>query len=88
MKIKMNKKSLLYPLMTEKAVKMLDSENKLTFVVSMDSTKEEIKKAFSREFNVKVKSVNTHIMKNKKIAFIKLAPENKAIDIITKLGLM
>lgn len=74
--------------MTEKAVRMLDAENKMTFAVFLKARKEEIKKACEEQFKVKVLEVNTKISKNKKIAFIRLSPENKAIDIITKLGLM
>ena len=34
---------VLYPLITEKAVGMIDAENKLCFVVSKKATKEEIR---------------------------------------------
>jgi len=77
-----------YPLTTEKAVKMIESENKMTFIVDRRSSKQEIKKTVEKEFNVKVESVNTEIKQNKKIAFVKLKKEFKAIDIATKLGLM
>ena len=39
-------------------------------------------------FKVKVLKVNTLILKGKKKAYIRLAPENPAIDIATKLGIM
>ena len=77
-----------YPLTTEKAVKMIESENKITFIVDRRSSKQEIKKTVEKEFNVKVESVNTEIKQNKKIAFVKLKKEFKAMDIATKLGLM
>jgi len=70
-----------YPLTTEKAVKMIESENKMTFIVDRRSSKQEIKKTVEKEFNVKVESVNTEIKQNKKIAFVKLKKEFKAIDI-------
>ena len=77
-----------YPLTTEKVIKMIEAENKMAFVVDRRSSKQEIKKTVEKEFNVKVESVNTEIKQNKKIAFVKLKKEFKAMDIATKLGLM
>ena len=79
---------LLEPITTEKAVKLIELENKISFIVSRKATKEDIKKALEDSFNAKVESINTHIRNNKKIAFIKLKKESPAIDIATKLGLM
>ena len=78
-----------YPLSTEKTVRLMESENKLTFVVSSRSTKEEIKQAIQDLFKVKVIKVTIiNTSKGAKKAYIKLAPENKAIDIATQLGLI
>lgn len=78
-----------YPLATEKAVRMMESENKLTFIVDRKSTKKEIKEAVEKMFTVKVLKVTTMINnEGKKKAFIKLSPENLAMDVATKLGLM
>jgi len=79
---------LEYPLTTEKAVRMIEAENKIIFVVDIRASKQEIKKAVEKDFNVKIESVNTEIKQNKKIAIIKLKKEFKAMDIATKLGLM
>ncbi len=51
------------PHITEKA--MNQEENKVTFIVSMDATKPEIKAAVEGIFNVKVKAVNTIKTKGK-----------------------
>lgn len=78
-----------YPLTTEKAVRMMEAENKLTFIVERTATKKQIKEAVETMFNVKVVKVNTLINSlGKKKAYIKLSPENLAMDIATKLGLM
>lgn len=77
-----------YPLSTEKSVKLMESENKLVFIVGKSATKPEIKKEISEMFKVKVLKVTTSIQKGKKKAYIKLAPENRAIDIATQLGLI
>jgi large subunit ribosomal protein L23 len=79
---------LIKPLMTEKAVRMIETENKIVFMVVRKATKEEIKKEFESAFESKIKSINMHIRKNQKIAFIKLKEENAALNISTKLGVM
>ncbi len=80
---------ILYPLSTEKTIRLMESENKLIFVVSLTSTKEQIKKAIEDEFKVKVNKVSTQIdSKGRKKAYIRFADETPAIDVATKLGLM
>jgi len=80
---------ILYPLATEKSIKLMESENKLIFVVGIKSTKKEIKEAIENEFKVKVMNVNTLISnKGKKKAYVKFADNTPAIDVATKLGLM
>ncbi|QQG39224.1 MAG: 50S ribosomal protein L23 [Candidatus Woesearchaeota archaeon] len=77
------------PLTTEKAVKLMETENKLLFVVDRDSNKKDIKTAIEKIFKVKVKSVNTLITsKGEKRAYVALSSENPAIDVVTELGLM
>ncbi len=74
-------------LSTEKAVRMMESENRLMFIVENTATKPDIKKAIETDFKVKVVAVNTMIMPDgRKKASIKLAPENPALDIATQLG--
>ena len=80
--------NLIKPVSTEKAMRLLESENKIAFIVDRRTNKQEIKKEVEKTFKVKVQSVTTHIRKNQKIAFIKLRKENPAIDIATKVGLM
>src|SRR3989338_5106660 len=45
---------LKYPLVTEKAVNMIDAENKLVFVVDGKATKQIVKKAVEELYKVKV----------------------------------
>jgi len=78
-----------YPLSTEKSIRLMEAENKLVFIVERTAKKREIKAAIEKTFQVKVVKVNTEITpKGTKKAYIKLAPENLAIDVATKLGLM
>jgi len=78
-----------HPISTEKAVRVMQSENKLVFQVTLKAKKAEIKKAVENVFDVKVESVNTLITpQGKKKAYVKLTPEFQAIDVATDLGLM
>ncbi|MDQ7056912.1 MAG: 50S ribosomal protein L23 [Persephonella sp.] len=56
---------LIRPVLTEKAVKQNEKENKLVFEVAMDANKIEIRKAVEEVFGVKVKEVRTMIVKPK-----------------------
>ncbi len=82
-------KVIKYPLVTEKAVRLMERENKLTFIVDRKATKKDIKEAVEKLFGVKVEKVNTLITpKGEKKAYVKLKKEYKAIDVATKLGVM
>ena len=78
-----------FPLQTEKAVRLMEAENKLLFVVDRAATKPMIKKAVEELFKVKVLKVNTFITPaGQKRAYVKLSLDTPAIDISTQLGLM
>ena len=76
------------PLMTEKAVRLMETENKLVFIVDKKAKRPEIRKAIEEIFKVKVLKVNTLIQKGKKKAYAKLSLDTPAIDVATQLGLM
>ena len=81
--------SIKYPISTEKAVRLMELDNKLVFIVDRKSTKEKIKEEIEKMFNVKVIKVNTLITPlGLKKAYVKLSKETPAIDVATKLGLM
>ncbi|HIK02913.1 TPA: 50S ribosomal protein L23, partial [archaeon] len=76
---------LRYPLLSEKSMNRVDANNELVFVVTMEANKKVIQEAVEKTYQVKVLRVNTQIdRKGKKRAFVKLAPEFKAVDIMTK----
>ena len=78
-----------YPLATEKSIRLMESENKLVFVVDKKATKADIKRAIEEVFKSKVLKVNTFISPDgKKKAYVKFSMETPAIDIATNLGLM
>ena len=78
-----------YPLSTEKSIRLMESENKLIFVVDTKADKSEIKQAVEKLFHAKVVKVSTFMsVKGDKRAYIKFSDETPAIDIATQLGLM
>ncbi|MBI2135656.1 50S ribosomal protein L23 [Candidatus Woesearchaeota archaeon] len=78
-----------YPLATEKAVRLMESENKLLFEIDLTAKKQEVRKAVEDLFKVKVISVNTFITQHgKKRAYVRLSNETPAIEVATQMGLM
>ncbi|HJX23912.1 MAG TPA: 50S ribosomal protein L23 [Candidatus Bathyarchaeia archaeon] len=81
-------KTILYPVMTEDAISLIEAENKLVFVVSLKAGKSSIRQSIEEIYKVKVEKVNVSISnKGLKKAYIKLAPEFKASDVAIKLGI-
>ena len=78
----------LKPVVTEKAIMKVETENVLTFLIDQKVTKKEIKKEIEDLFKVKVDKVRTQIRNNTKTAYVKLNKKYLAIDLATKLGLM
>jgi large subunit ribosomal protein L23 len=78
----------LKPLVTEKAIMLMEAKNLLVFITERNKKKTEIKAEVEKIFSVKVDNVNTLIRKNKKYAYVKLNSKNPAIDVATKLGMM
>ncbi len=79
-------KVLLYPVTTEKAVGMIERENKMVFVVDNRADKKQVKEAVEKTYNVKVEKVNVmNSLDGRKKAFVKLAKGYTADDIAAKL---
>jgi large subunit ribosomal protein L23 len=57
---------IIRPVITEKSNRLMEDHGKYTFEVSLDASKLEIKNAIQELFGVKVKKVNTMIVKPKK----------------------
>ena len=76
------------PIMTEKAVMLIERENTLVFQIPLIKEKKEIKKEIEEIFGVQISKIRTLIRGNKKYAYIKLKGDVLAIDVATKLGLM
>jgi large subunit ribosomal protein L23 len=82
-------KVLMYPQLAEKSMNMVELENKLIFIVNPRASKEDIKKAVEKNFEVRVIKVSTMIsIKGQKKAFVKLHPDDSAADIASRLGML
>jgi large subunit ribosomal protein L23 len=80
---------ILYPLMTERSVYMIENENKLVFIVSMKANKHDVSQAVRVLYGVEAERVNTLISrKNTKKAFVKLKEEFDASDLAIRLGIL
>ena len=82
-------KIIYHPLLTEKAIGMVERNNKLMFVVSRKANKKQIRWAVETALQVKVDDVNTLIdSKGRKRAVVKLNKEYNAADIATRFGML
>ncbi|MBI2045010.1 50S ribosomal protein L23 [Candidatus Pacearchaeota archaeon] len=78
----------LKPLVTEKAVMMIESQNVLTFKTTKNTPKEKIKKEIEEVLEVKVDSIRTLIRGNAKYAYVRLNKKTLAMDVASKLGII
>jgi large subunit ribosomal protein L23 len=79
--------TIIHPLITEKTVASMERDNILTFIVTMDSTKQDVLDAVEELYEVEVDSVTTNILPSgKKKAYVKLKEEYPADEVATKIG--
>jgi large subunit ribosomal protein L23 len=82
-------KVIKYPMMTERSVNMIETENKLTFIVDLKATKDDVKAAVQELYEVEASQVNTLITnEGEKKAFVKLKDEYDASDVAIRLGIL
>jgi LSU ribosomal protein L23P len=80
---------LIRALATEKAIRLIERENTITFLVDVEATKKRIADEVEKMFEVKVEKVNTLVTpRGEKKAYVKLAKEYKATDLAHKLGIL
>ncbi|MFB0543545.1 MAG: 50S ribosomal protein L23 [Candidatus Bathyarchaeia archaeon] len=80
---------ILYPMMTEKAIDLIEAENKLVFIVNRRANKGEITKAVEELYEVEVEEVRTLITpRGLKKAYVRLRPEYDASDLAIRLGIL
>merc|ERR1712045_561887 len=73
---------LLHPHTSEKAMKQVEDLNTLVFICKLTANKRQIKNAFYDQYKVRPRKVNTLITpQGKKKAYIKLDPEDDALEL-------
>ncbi len=78
-----------FPLMTEKAISLIEKENKIAFVVHENATKSDIKRLVEKVYHVKVEKLNVvNDMKGRKKVTVKLDKKFKAEELAAKLGVI
>lgn len=80
---------MIYPIATEKALNAISKQNTLIFVVDSDATKTTVKKAVEGDYSVKVVSVRINrTFGGQKRAYVRLAKENNAMDLASRLKIL
>lgn len=80
-------RTIVHPLNTESAMKKIEDNNTLVFIVDNKSNKRQIKDAVRKLYDVKAEKINTLIRPDgKKKAFVRLAKDVDALDVANKIG--
>jgi large subunit ribosomal protein L23 len=80
---------IMFPLMTERSVNMIENENKLVFICDRRANKLQIAAAIKELYEVEAEDINTLITrKGTKKAFVKLKDEYDASDVAIRLGIL
>ena len=80
---------LKYPLTTESAMKKIEDNNTLVFIVDMRANKRQITDAVRRMYEIKTAKVNTLIRPDGlKKAYVRLTTDYDALDVANKIGII
>lgn len=79
---------LIRPVITESTFDLIESQNKLVFIVHKKANKRVIKNAIEKIYNVKCKKINTLVSQlGEKKAFVKIDPKDSASEVANKIGI-
>ena len=78
-----------FPLTTESAMKKIEEDNTLVFIVDILSNKRQIKDAVNKLYGIKAQKVNTLIRPDgQKKAYVRLTQDHDALDVASKIGII
>ncbi|XP_075418755.1 large ribosomal subunit protein uL23-like [Tenrec ecaudatus] len=78
-----------FPVTTEPAMKKIEDNNTLVFIVDVNANKHQIKQAVKKLYDIDVAKVNTLIRPDgEKKAYVRLAPDYDALDVANKIGII
>ncbi|XP_071478695.1 large ribosomal subunit protein uL23-like [Diadema antillarum] len=81
--------AIKFPLTTESAMKKIEENNTLVFIVALKANKFQIKTAVKKLYDIDVAKVNTLIRPDgQKKAYVRLAPDYDALDVANKIGII
>merc|ERR1712060_100294 len=82
-----NYQILQFPLTTESAMKKIEDNNTLVFIVDTRASKKQIRDAVSSMYDIQCKKINTLIRPDgKKKAYVRLTADYDTLDIANKIG--
>merc|ERR1712071_551059 len=78
-----------HPLTTESAMKKIEDNNTLVFIVHTKSNKHQIRTSVKKLYDIDVAKVNTlNRPDGQKKAYVRLAPDYGALDVANKIGII
>lgn len=81
--------TILFPLNTESAMKKIEEINTLVFIVDRRANKRQIKGALKKLYDVEAAHINTLIRPDgKKKAYVRLTPDQDALDVSNRIGFL
>jgi len=80
---------LKHPLTTESAMKKIEDNNTLVFIVDVRSNKRQIKDSVKRMYDIQADRINTLIRPDgQKKAYVRLTSDYDALDVANKIGII
>jgi len=80
-------RTIIHPLNTESAMKKIEENNTLVFIVDLRSNKRQIKDAVKKLYDVEAVKINTLIRPDgRKKAYVRLTPDHDALEVANKIG--
>jgi len=78
-----------HPLTTESAMKKIEDNNTLVFIVDVKANKHHIAMAVKKMYDIDVSKINTLIRPDgRKKAYVRLKPDYDALDVANKIGII
>merc|ERR1712121_625516 len=78
-----------HPLTTESAMKKIEDNNTLVFICNIKANKHQVKAAVKKLYDINVSKVNTLVRPDgDKKAYVRLAPDYDALDVVNKIGII
>ncbi|XP_059956453.1 large ribosomal subunit protein uL23-like [Mesoplodon densirostris] len=76
-----------FPLTTESAMKKIEDNNTVVFIVDVKANKHQIKQAAKKLYDIDLAKANTLIRPDgEKKEYVQLAPDYDALDVANKMG--